>query len=187
MSTETLTTERIYVTHPDHTGCARCGRIRVKMDKDRVCVYCANADDVPKLRAERDARAAEVAGLREAMGVLRAHVNARRIRPANRFVSTSEAAFNQAIDDVLALIPAPVAAPAASGAKGAWVSVKERRPETSAFVVTYIPNRSPCEFRIASVESGYGGFVHPDGSPVSAVTHWMPLPLPPGADAEGKS
>lgn len=60
---------------------------------------------------------------------------------------------------------------------GEWVSVQDHLPEEDAKVLTWVTGRWP-EMCVNERWNGYWA------SRNSVVTHWMPLPLPPSAQAD---
>lgn len=63
-----------------------------------------------------------------------------------------------------------------------WISVKERLPERYELVIVW---RSTRRARMAMACKGHRGWIGMfNKRGVSAVTHWMPLPLPPTEQGE---
>ena len=64
-----------------------------------------------------------------------------------------------------------------------WISVKDRLPEGYEAVIVCRKGRGGC-----IVEQGcldVNGWWRVYGTRTKSVTHWMPLPDPPGEDAHG--
>ena len=63
-----------------------------------------------------------------------------------------------------------------------WISVKDKMPEDGIRVLTYADNSA---MFVASRDDGWyvdtGEYYY--SSPLTNITHWMPLPEPPKEDA----
>ena len=67
-----------------------------------------------------------------------------------------------------------------------WIPCSERLPETGTDVIVYYPYWYKSPVQIAHLKGDF--WESSDGEydfPVKAVTHWKPLPEPPGGEDDG--
>lgn len=62
-----------------------------------------------------------------------------------------------------------------------WIRVKDRLPETWVEVLVFVPDVG-CEVAWLCGSTGFWRWVWTGESIINDVTHWMPLPEPPGEE-----